>query len=186
MDENKMLNSEEVTENIDEVTAGAAEEILTETAEEEIAEAAEGTATEGSEETVPETAGDSVAEATTEEPDEGDIPDEKVPEKDTAGKIEEAVQEAAEELETVANDIVAKTKAVVEQGNVTYIRIRKEDKIILNLPMTVGIIGTVIGLAAAPWAVILATLATVGLKCTVEVEKKDGTIVTIHGTENKE
>jgi hypothetical protein len=52
--------------------------------------------------------------------------------------------------------------------------------------MTVGIIGTVLGLAAAPWAVILATITTIGLKCTVEVEKKDGSIILIHGNNKQD
>jgi hypothetical protein len=53
--------------------------------------------------------------------------------------------------------------------------------------MTAGIIGTVVGLVAAPWAIILATISTIGLKCIVEVEKKDGTVVLIHGKDkNKE
>ena len=32
--------------------------------------------------------------------------------------------------------------------------------------------------------VILATISTIGFKCTVEVEKKDGTITVIHGKES--
>ena len=70
---------------------------------------------------------------------------------------------------------------MVSEGNVTRIRIRKGDTTILNLPMTVGILGTVVGAAAAPWALILAAIATVGLDCRVEVEKKDGEIKTIYG-----
>ncbi len=66
----------------------------------------------------------------------------------------------------------------------THIRIRRNDTIILNLPMTVGVVGTILGVAAAPWAVIIATITTVGLSCTVEVEKKDGTVTVIHGKEN--
>ncbi len=65
----------------------------------------------------------------------------------------------------------------------TRIRIRKDDNIILNLPMTIGVVGTVLGIAAAPWAVIIATIGTIGLNCTVEVEKKDGSVTIIHGKE---
>lgn len=88
-----------------------------------------------------------------------------------------------EELKERAEEIVQKVKALVKEGNVTYIRIRKDDTVILNLPMTVGVVGTVLGLATAPWLVIIATITTLGLSCTVEVEKKDGTIVVIHGKE---
>ena len=105
---------------------------------------------------------------------------------------EEAVEEAAadeapltdEDLKKFADDLVSKIKALVAEGNVSRIRIRKDDTIILNLPLSVGILGTALGLMAAPWAVILATISTIGFKCTVEVEKKDGSITVIHGKES--
>ena len=85
------------------------------------------------------------------------------------------------ELEAKGGEIVEKLKGMVKEGNVTRIRIRKGDTTILNLPMTVGVVGTVIGAAAAPWALILAAIATIGLDCRVEVEKKDGEIITVYG-----
>lgn len=92
--------------------------------------------------------------------------------------------ETKEKVENKADEIVEKIKEIVKEGNVNHIRIRKGDTVILNLPMTVGVIGTVLGLAAAPWAVIIATITTVGLNCTVEVEKEDGSVTVIHGKED--
>ncbi len=124
--------------------------------------------------------------------------EEPVAEEPTAeqSQAEEASEESAEEpaadeapltdedLKKFADDLVSKIKALVAEGNVSRIRIRKDDTIILNLPLSVGIIGTALGLMAAPWAVILATISTIGFKCTVEVEKKDGSITVIHGKES--
>ena len=124
--------------------------------------------------------------------------EEPVAEEPTAeqSQAEEASEESAEEpaadeapltdedLKKFADDLVSKIKALVAEGNVSRIRIRKDDTIILNLPLSVGLIGTALGLMAAPWAVILATISTIGFKCTVEVEKKDGTITVIHGKES--
>ena len=124
--------------------------------------------------------------------------EEPVAEEPTAeqSQAEEASEESAEEpaadeapltdedLKEFADDLVNKIKALVAEGNVSRIRIRKDDTIILNLPLSVGLIGTALGLMAAPWAVILATISTIGFKCTVEVEKKDGTITVIHGKES--
>ena len=106
-------------------------------------------------------------------------------------QAEEAAEEPAgeevpltdDDLKKFADDMGAKVKEVVEEGNVSRIRIRKGDTIILNLPLSVGLIGTALGLVAAPWAVILGTISTIGFKCTVEIEKKDGTITVIHGKE---
>lgn len=89
-----------------------------------------------------------------------------------------------DDLKKFADDMVSKIKEIVEEGNVNRIRIRKDDTIILNIPLSVGLIGTVLGLAVAPWAVILGAISTVGFKCTVEIVKKDGTITVIHGKES--
>lgn len=89
------------------------------------------------------------------------------------------------ELEEKGAEIVDKLKDMVKEGNVTRIRIRKGDTTILNLPMTVGVLGTVIGVAAAPWALVLAAIATIGLDCRVEVEKKDGEITTVYGKDKE-
>ena len=82
------------------------------------------------------------------------------------------------------DEIVENLKAMVNEGNVTHIRIKKGDTTVLNLPMTVGVVGTILGAVAAPWALIIATISTIGLNCTVEVEKKDGEITTIYGKNN--
>ena len=47
---------------------------------------------------------------------------------------------------------------------------------LLSLPVNVGIIGGVVGVAAAPWAFIAGAIAAFGFGCTVEIVKKDGTV----------
>ena len=89
--------------------------------------------------------------------------------------------EAEADPEKFANELVEKLKGMIEEGNVTRVRVRKSENIILNLPVNVGLIGTAIGLIAAPWAVILGAISAVGFKCTVEVEKKDGTVTVVYG-----
>ena len=123
-------------------------------------------------------------EAAAEQPQEEKAPEESSEEPFTEEPTAEGATLTDEDLKTFADDLVNKIKALVAEGNVSRIRIRKDDTIILNLPLSVGLIGTALGLMAAPWAVILATISTIGFKCTVEVEKKDGTITVIHGKES--
>ena len=91
------------------------------------------------------------------------------------------------ELEDKAKEVVEKIKELVKEGNVTRVRVRKDEHVILNIPMTVGVVGTFIGAAAAPWALIIRWLdspsyiTTIGFDCAVEVEKKDGTVTTVYG-----
>jgi hypothetical protein len=165
MEENKINNEEIiVTEEEKVVEAPKAEEPVVEepVVEEPVAEepAAEETTTE---------------EPAAEEPQAEDTAEEPASE-------EEPLTD--DDLKKFADDMVSKIKGLVAEGNVSRIRIRKGDTIILNLPLSVGLIGTALGLVAAPWAVILGTISTIGFKCTVEVEKKDGTVTIIHGKES--
>ena len=124
-----------------------------------------------------------VAEEPAVEQSQAEEAPEEPAEEPTADEADEAPL-TDEDLKKFADDLVSKIKALVAEGNVSRIRIRKDDTIILNLPLSVGLIGTALGLMAAPWAVILATISTIGFKCTVEVEKKDGSITVIHGKES--
>ncbi len=71
-------------------------------------------------------------------------------------------------------ETVEKIKAKVKEGNVDKIQISKNGEIALSIPVNVGIVGGIIGLAAAPWAFIAATIATIGFGCKIEIIKKDG------------
>ncbi len=73
-----------------------------------------------------------------------------------------------------ARAAVEKLKKKVEEGNVDRIQIRKDDKVVLSVPVNVGIVGGILGLAAAPWALIAGSVAAFGLGCKLEVVKNDG------------
>ncbi len=94
------------------------------------------------------------------------------------GNVDEAVKlitpEGKEENDKV-KETVEKIKAKVKEGNVDKVQISKDGEIILSLPVNIGIIGGIIGAAAAPWAFVAATLATLGFGCKIEIVKKDGT-----------
>jgi len=75
--------------------------------------------------------------------------------------------------------IVEKIKELVAKGNVSRIVVEKGEKEIVNIPVTAGVVGGVVGLVAAKWALLAAVLATVGFGCTVYVEKDDGSTVDI-------
>ncbi|MBO4235208.1 MAG: DUF4342 domain-containing protein [Firmicutes bacterium] len=71
--------------------------------------------------------------------------------------------------------LVNKIKEVVEKGNVSRIKVTKEDDTIINLPLSAGILGTLI----APWAAIAGAVAAFGFKCKIEFVKDDGSVVDI-------
>lgn len=71
--------------------------------------------------------------------------------------------------------IVDKIKEAIKKGNVAKIIVKKNDEIIMNLPVNVGIVGTVL----APWAVVAGVIAAFGTKCVIELIKEDGEIIDI-------
>lgn len=78
-----------------------------------------------------------------------------------------------------AEELVAKVKELVKKGNVARVRVKRKGEVLVNVPLNVGIVGGVIGLAAAPWAMLIGVIAGAGLDCKIEVEMKDGDIVDI-------
>lgn len=95
----------------------------------------------------------------------------------TDGDIDEAVKLITPEVKEgndKVNETVEKIKAKVKEGNVDKVQISKDGEIVLSLPVNIGIIGGIVGLAAAPWAFIAAAIATLGFGCKIEIVKKDG------------
>lgn len=77
------------------------------------------------------------------------------------------------------NNVLDKVKELVRKGNVSKIVLRRKGDVIVSIPVNVGIVGAVVGLTAAKWAILAAALATVGFGCSVEIEKDDGEIVKV-------
>lgn len=71
------------------------------------------------------------------------------------------------------NEMLEKLKDFVKKGNVSKIVFKKNDEIILNIPVNAG----VIGFALAPWASIAGTAAALVTKCKVEIVKDNGEVV---------
>ena len=82
-----------------------------------------------------------------------------------------------------AEEIVEQIKELVKKGNIARIMVKRGDDTFLNIPLNVGIVGTVLGLTAAPWALIGSAIATLGFDCRVVLEKTDGQTVELFSRE---
>ncbi len=82
--------------------------------------------------------------------------------------------EEASKSEDRAEAIIEKVKQAFKAGNLTKIQMKKDDKVILTIPVNVGIVGGVVGASLAPWAIIPAALAAYGFDCKFELIKDDG------------
>ncbi|RKM59281.1 DUF4342 domain-containing protein [Butyrivibrio sp. CB08] len=96
----------------------------------------------------------------------------------TDGDVDAAIkliQPDTKDVSEEIKDMMDKLKKKVEDGNVDRIQIKKGDEVVFSVPVNVGIVGGILGLAAAPWALIAGSVAAFGLGCRLEVVKKDGT-----------
>ena len=76
-----------------------------------------------------------------------------------------------------ASHVVEKIKELIRKGNVSKIKIKKGDEIIMNIPVNIGILGIVF----VPWVTIFSVIAALGAKCSIELVKDNGDVVNISG-----
>lgn len=86
---------------------------------------------------------------------------------------EEEPSQAAKKLE----ELKEKIRKAVRDGSVNRIRITRGGRELLVIPVNLGLVGGVIGITAAPWAVIFGAVAAYGLDCKFEIVKDDGSIM---------
>ena len=77
-------------------------------------------------------------------------------------------------------NLTDQVKSAVQSGNVSRIRVVRGDTELLNIPVSAGIVGGVLGLALAPWAVFYAAIAGLiakyGFSCRFELVEQDGNV----------
>lgn len=75
-----------------------------------------------------------------------------------------------EEFKINGEELIAKVKQLVREGNVRRIIIKnKEGKSLVELPLTIGVVGTVI----APALAAVGAIAALVTECTLVVERDD-------------
>ena len=82
--------------------------------------------------------------------------------------------------------VIERIKELVKKGNVSRIVVCRKGQQILNIPVNVGAVGAVVGLAYAKWALLAGVIATIGFGCTVEVIKADGSVVNVMDEESNQ
>lgn len=86
---------------------------------------------------------------------------------DTTRANEEVPQDALD-------DIKEKITQIVKEGQARKIVVKKKGEEIISVPLDLGILGGIIGICAAPVAMVVGAIAAYGLDCTIEVIRKDG------------
>ena len=93
----------------------------------------------------------------------------------TDGSVVDAIVLLEKKSKINTDEIIGKIKALVKEGNVNKIRVKRGEQVLLTVPVNVGILGGLVGLAAAPfWSVLAAAAAAYGFDCKFEIVKDDG------------
>ena len=75
-----------------------------------------------------------------------------------------------EEFSVSSDDLVNKVRSLIHEGNVRRIIIKDEKgKMLLEIPVTVGIVG----LLLVPWLAALGAVAALVTRCTIVVERRE-------------
>ena len=79
-----------------------------------------------------------------------------------------------EEFTLNGDEVVAKVKELIEEGNVRRLIIRTEEgRTLLEIPLTIGVVGGVIGVALAPVLAAIGALAALITRVSVVVERTE-------------
>jgi len=79
-----------------------------------------------------------------------------------------------EEFKASGSELLGKVKEIIREGNAKRIIIKNKDgKTILEVPLTLGVVGGVALTAMTPALVAIGTIAGLVTECSVVVEKED-------------
>lgn len=72
-----------------------------------------------------------------------------------------------EEMKLAGSQVVAKVRELIQEGNVRRIIVKQKGKSIMEIPLTLGVVGAVL----APVLAALGAAAALITECTLEVER---------------
>ena len=99
----------------------------------------------------------------------------------TEGNVVDAIIKIEDEINVSAGKkfsdngamVIDKIKYYVRKGNVSRITIKKDDEVLLNIPVTVGVVGT----ALAPWLTVIGSIVALGMRCDIHLVNEDGAVI---------
>jgi hypothetical protein len=77
--------------------------------------------------------------------------------------------EYREEIQVPGTDLVERVKALIHEGNVRHIIIRQGENTIIEFPLTVGVVGTLL----VPWLAAVGAIGALVTNCTIEVVRSE-------------
>ncbi len=78
---------------------------------------------------------------------------------------------ATEKFEVSGSQLVEKVKQLIHEGNIRRVRVLREGRVVLEIPLSIGAPAAAVGILVAPVLAALGAFAALVTECTIEVEK---------------
>ena len=76
-----------------------------------------------------------------------------------------------EKFTVSGSQLVEKVKQLIHEGNIRRVRLLHEERVVLEIPLSIGAPAAAVGILAAPVLAAVAAFAALVTECTIEVEK---------------
>jgi len=76
-----------------------------------------------------------------------------------------------EKFTVSGSQLVEKVKQLIHEGNIRRVRLLHEERVVLEIPLSIGAPAVAISILAAPVLAAVAAFAALVTECTIEVEK---------------
>lgn len=88
-------------------------------------------------------------------------------------KVKEGFRNFSEQIDLAADQLVDRVKELAHEGNIRTIRIKHDNRTLVELPLTAAAVGGAITTLIAPQVAILGAIAGALARVTIEVERSD-------------
>lgn len=89
-------------------------------------------------------------------------------------EVETQTHVGVEEFMVSGDDLVAKVKELIHQGNIRRIIVKtEEDRTLIEIPLTVGVVGGVVGAALFPVVAALGAIGALVARLKLVIERRD-------------
>ncbi len=76
-----------------------------------------------------------------------------------------------EKFTVSGSQLVEKVKQLIHEGNIRRVRLLHRERVVLEIPLSIGAPAAAVAILAAPVLAALAAFAALVTECTIEVEK---------------
>ena len=87
---------------------------------------------------------------------------------DTPPSTDQGRKSWQEELSATGDELIDRVKSLVNEGNVRRIIIKQDDRTLVELPLTIGVVGVLL----APQLAAIGAIAALVTRCTIAVERE--------------